>query len=106
MMPESLNPNLYSALKKEEPGFSDYDLQDMSDVATYISWAQYHGIELNIEVTDEQSKWCYAASDQFLYEWFEASDDYWKLSSNQLLKLIDEVIEISAFGADPSDSKF
>ena len=78
----------------------------MSDVATYISWAQYHGIELNIEVTDEQSKWCYAASDQFLYEWFEASDDYWKLSSNQLLKLIDEVIEISAFGADPSDSKF
>ena len=54
----------------------------MSDVATYISWAQYHGIELDIGVTDEQSKWCLAAADQFLYDWFAASDIFWKLSSN------------------------
>ena len=78
----------------------------MSDVATYISWAQYHGIELDIEVTEEQFTWCKASADQFLYEWFDASDMFWKLASNQLLKLLDEIISISAFGADPSDSQF
>ena len=44
MMPEKLEPNLYSSLRQEEPSFSDYGVQEMSDVATYISWAQYHGI--------------------------------------------------------------
>ena len=78
----------------------------MSDVATYISWAQYAGIELDIGVTDEQSKWCLAAADQFLYDWFAASDIFWKLSSNQLLKLLNEVIDITAFGADPRYPKF
>ena len=64
----------------------------MSDVATYITWADYHDIDLKFAVSDEELKWCYAAADQFLYEWFVASDEFWKLGSNEMLKLIDELI--------------
>ena len=76
-----LEDHLYKKLRTET-GYTDYDLMQMSDVSTYITWANYHGIELKFPVSEEDLKWCQVASDQFLYEWFVASDEFWRLGSN------------------------
>ena len=104
-MAELLDTNLYRKLR-EETGYTDYDRMEMSDVATYISWAEYHGIELKFPVSEKDLKWCLASADQFLYEWFVASDEFWRLGSNEMLKLINELIEITAFGASPAEETF
>ena len=56
-IPNLLNENLYDWLR-EETGFHDYDLLAMSDVATYVNIAKWHGMELNFPVSDEHNKWC------------------------------------------------
>ena len=56
MPDEHLNDNLYDWLR-EQTGYTDYDLQQMSDVATYVNIAHYHGIELKFPVSDEHMKW-------------------------------------------------
>ena len=104
-MAELLDTNLYRKLRGET-GYTDYDRMEMSDVATYISWAEYHGIELKFPVSEKDLKWCLASADQFLYEWFVASDEFWRLGSNEMLKLINELIEITAFGASPAEETF
>lgn len=77
LMPEEyLNENLYDWLKAET-GYSDFDLQEMSDLATYVYTANYHGMSLEFGITEEDSKWCEAAADQWVYDWLAASDEMW-----------------------------
>ena len=78
----------------------DYDLMAMSDVCTYVWWAEYHDIPLKFDVTDEQTVWCQVASDQFTYEWFTASEDYHKLGMNQMLNFVMETFKVVFEGAD------
>ena len=66
---------------REQASMPDATSDEMSDVCTYVWWAVYHGIKLIFDVPLEDVKWCEAAADQFLYEWFVASDEFWHLSS-------------------------
>ena len=54
--------NLYLWLQSET-GYYDYDLMEMSDLATYVNIADYHGIALKFPVSDEQYKWTRVSSD-------------------------------------------
>ena len=95
-----LRPNVYDWLT-EKTG-EDLDLLKMSDVATYVHLARYHGMELTFEVSEEHFKWCQAASDQFTYEWFGATEELWQLASRQQLKLLSELIDVVFDGATPA----
>ena len=46
----------------------------MSDVATYVYTANYHGMELKFPVSDEHNNWSSVSADQFVYEWLDASE--------------------------------
>ena len=76
-------------------------MSQMSDVATYIMWADYHGIELNFPLSDDALKWCRASYEQFLYQIGSASEEFGYLASNDMLKMISELIDVVAFDADP-----
>ena len=57
-MPDQyLNDNLYDWLR-EVTGYTNYDVKAMSDVATYVWDAKYHGIELKFPVSEEHFNWC------------------------------------------------
>ena len=76
---EYLNDNLYDWLR-EVTGYEDYDLLAMSDVATYVNIATYHGMELTFPVSDVHNQWCQVSSDQFTYDWLAASPEMWQLA--------------------------
>lgn len=62
-MPEEyLNSNLYDWLRKET-GYTEFDLLEMSDLATYVWTAAYHGIELKFPLSQDHVKWCQVSSD-------------------------------------------
>ena len=62
-MPDKyLNENLYWWLK-DVTGYYSYDLEQMSDVGTYVNIARYHGIKLKFDVDDEHFKWTQVSSD-------------------------------------------
>ena len=88
---------------RTETGYTDYDLTQMSDVATYIMWANYHGIDLNFPLSENDLKWCQAAYEQFLYEIGSASEEFGYLASNEMLKMIHQLIDVVSLGADPSE---
>lgn len=66
----------------------------MSDVCTYVWWAVKAGIKLKFEITPEELVLCNAAADQFMYDWFVVDDEYWKLSSFELLSQLKEFVNI------------
>ncbi len=90
---EYLNENLYDWLR-EETGYWNYDLLQMSDVATYVNIAKFHNIELGFPVSDEHNKWCQVASDQFTYAWLGGSEELWRLSMQKMLTLLTEAIDV------------
>ena len=55
-MGQKLETNLYTYLRAET-GYTDYDLTQMSDVATYVMWANYHGIDLSFPLSEDDLKW-------------------------------------------------
>mmetsp|Transcript_7157 Transcript_7157/g.9977 ORF Transcript_7157/g.9977 Transcript_7157/m.9977 type:complete len:283 (-) Transcript_7157:122-970(-) len=100
-MPEEyLNDNLYDWLR-EETGLYDYDLLQMSDVATYVNIAHYHGMELQFPVSEEHNKWAKVSSDQFTYEWLAASEEIWQLAMQKMLRLLHESVDIVFNKGDP-----
>ena len=97
---EILQPAVYDWLTKETS--LDLDLLKMSDVATYVHIARYHDMKLKFEVTDEHFRWCQAASDQFTYEWFGATPEYWYLANRQQLEILSELVDVVFDGAAPN----
>ena len=97
---ERLQPKLYDWLT-EKTG-EDLDLLKMSDVATYVNIAKYHDMKLTFDVDDEHFKWTRAASDQFVYEWFAASEEIWMLAAREQLSLLSELVDVVFDGAAPN----
>ena len=90
---EYLNENLYDWLR-DETDTHDYDLLQMSDVATYVHIATWHGMKLEFPVSEEHFKWCQVSSDEFVYEWLAASPEFWQLGVNKILSLLDEAFDV------------
>ena len=76
----------------------------MSDVATYVHIATYHGMKLNFPVNWDHFKWCQVSSDEFVYEWLAASPEFWKLGVNRILTLLDEALSVTFDGRDPANT--
>jgi len=91
-MNETLESYIYPKVRKGA-SMPDASSSEMSDVCVYIWWAVYHGIELIFDVSETDNNWCEAAADQFLYEWFVASDEYWHLSSDLMLNLLSSSVD-------------
>ena len=90
---EYLNENLYDWLR-DETDTHDFDLLQMSDVATYVHIATWHGMKLEFPVSEEHFKWCQVSSDEFVYEWLAASPEFWQLGVNKILSLLDEAFDV------------
>jgi hypothetical protein len=74
----------------------------MSDVATYVHIASYHGMKLEFPVNEDHFKWCQVSSDEFTYEWLAASPEFWQLGANKILGLLDEAHDIVFRGGSPA----
>jgi len=66
MPDEYLTYNLYLWLQSET-GYYDYDLMQMSDLATYVNIAIYHGMRLDFPISTTHYRWTRVSSDQFTY---------------------------------------
>ena len=76
----------------------------MSDVATYVHIATYHGMKLEFPVSEDHFKWCQVSSDEFTYEWLAASPEFWQLGVNKILTLLDEAHDVVFESKNPRDT--
>ena len=72
-------------------------------MATYVYWAHYADIELIFDVDEQHYEWCQVSSDQSTYDWFDATDEFWHLGSNQMLQLLNEIGGVVFEEKDPED---
>ena len=97
-----LETNVYSWLR-EVAESEDADLKLLNNMCTYVMDTAINNIKLKFDVSEDHYKWCWVATDVWIYSQFAATPEYWYLGAKRQLMLLNELVDVVFDGADPGE---